>query len=208
MFKVIDNLFYLFYCFNEIKKLHRRWRSMSKITLYRIPKVFYTKLSELESGGFDSFHLPGGTSKDGKHSSFVIAWYNDEVTKDKYLLVLPYKSRFHQDENIKLSTKKELPEVTAVREFYEEVGIKIKIEDLDFFDRISKPSNEIAGEKHIKYFYIYKKNLDISQLSAEFSEKSGEISSPFFLKKSFIRKHLFQGHYYSLKKILSNRRII
>ena len=180
---------------------------MSRINLYRIPKVFYSKLSELEKGGFDSFHLPGGTSKDGKHSSFVIAWYYDEVTKDKYLLVLPYKSRFHQIENIKISKQEETPEATAIREFKEEVGLKIKKEDLYFFDKISKPSNEIVGEIHIKYFYIYKKNLDMSQLSAEFSEKSGEIASPFFLKKSFIKKHLFQGHYYSLRKIIEKRKI-
>ncbi|MEI7688949.1 MAG: NUDIX domain-containing protein [Candidatus Nomurabacteria bacterium] len=180
---------------------------MSKVNLYRIPKIFYSKLSELEKGGFDSFHLPGGTSKDGKHSSFVIAWYYDEITKDKYLLVLPYRSTFHQFENIEISKQKETPEVTAIREFYEEVGLKIKKQDLYFFDKISKPSNEIAGETHTKYFYIYKNNLDISQLSAEFSEKSGEVSSPFFLKKSFIKKHLFQGHYYSLKKILAVKKI-
>ena len=128
---------------------------MSKITLYRIPKVFYRKLSELESGGFDSFHLPGGTSKDGKHSSFVIAWYYDEVTKDKYLLVLPYRSTFHQFEDIKISKQKERPEITAIREFYEEVGIRIKSEDLDFFDKISVPSNEKAEEVHMKYFFIW-----------------------------------------------------
>jgi uncharacterized protein YneR len=177
---------------------------MSKINLYRIPKVFYSKLSELEKGGFDSFHLPGGTSKDGKHSSFVIAWYNDEVTKDKYLLVLPYKSKHHLSEDIKTSIQEETPEDTAVREFKEEVGLNIKKEDLYFFDKFSRPSNEVVGEIHTKYFFIYKKNLDISQLSADFSDKSGEISSPFFLKKSFIRKHLFLGHYYSLRKILSN----
>ena len=179
---------------------------MSKINLYRIPKVFYSKLSELEKGGFDSFHLPGGKSKDGKHSSFVIAWYYDEITKDKYLLVLPYISAFHLYEDIKNSNEKETPEATAIREFYEEVGIRIKLEDLDFLDKISVSSNEIFGEIHTKYFFIYKKSLDLSKLSADFREGSGEISSPFFLKKSFIKKHLFRGHYYSLRKILSNRK--
>lgn len=168
---------------------------MGAIKVFRNAKLLDEEIARLREDGFDSLHLPGGRSKNGKHSAFVAMWFYDDITKDKYLLVVPYKSLFHKTEVNDISNEIETIKETAVREVEEETGIKIHISSL-----ISVKHKGLEGKRyseHYKYFFVYN-DLKENQIPKEFLETSGEISSPFLITKRLVKKRLFRGHHYVL----------
>lgn len=167
---------------------------------YRNRKYLSEKLAELKKDDFDSLHLPGGTSKDGKHSSFVVAWYYDGLLQEKFLLVLPYKSEFYKTEKRDISGGKETPVKTATREIKEETGINISQKELHLFYKSLVGCKNEKGMIHIKYFFHYTKSLDVTQIPEDFFEGLGEVSSPFFIKDKLVKHCLFPGHYAALRR--------
>ena len=169
---------------------------------YRNRKFLEERLAQSREEGFDSLHLPGGTSQNGEHSAFVFAWFYDFLLKEKFLLVLPYKSDYWKSEIFFFNEIKESPIQTAVREFKEETGINISSKDLKLFHIINGHSNKDGenGVIHTKYFFHYTKYLTLEQIPSEYYETLGEISSPFMIRSSLVSHYLFSGHYAAIKK--------
>ena len=187
-------------CKSPLKKLKKKGKKKMSRMFLRNSKYLKERLAGLkEEEGFDSLHLPGGTSKDGKHSSFVVAWYYDRLLREKFLLVLPYKSLFYLTEKKDITGEKETPLKTAVRELKEETGIHIPMKDLKLFYKSLVGSNTKKGDIHVKYFFHYTKSLGINQIPEDFFEGLGEVSSPFFIKETLVKHCLFPGHYAALR---------
>jgi len=167
---------------------------------YRNRKFLEEILAELLKEGYDSLHLAGGKSLDCTFSSFVFAWFYDKLLREKFLIVLPYKSDFFKLEiNIPLKVK-ESPVQTAVREFAEETGIKISPKDLRLFHTFEVYEKGKLGAVHTKHFFHYTKYLTLQEIPENFYEALGEISSPLFIKSSLVKSFLFPGHYAAIKK--------
>ncbi len=201
-------------------------------------KMFERNIKHLKEGldilkkeNFDSLHLPGGQSPDGKHAcfGFFLSKNPNPIIKEIYLFVNPYKSLFHKMEKITQSDKKETPKQTLIRELEEEMGVhfnannfklieKIHIDDNREDNEVSKIqviSEDIKHKKvknkftHIKYFYLYEKELTDSQIRKISSyipdENTDEISQGFFLRTDFVKRLLFWKHYAVLKQLKYQR---
>ncbi|HAE36369.1 TPA: hypothetical protein DCX66_01025 [Candidatus Nomurabacteria bacterium] len=167
---------------------------------YRNRKFLEERLAEVLSEGYDSLHVPGGRSLDCTFSSFVFAWFYDQLLREKFLIVLPYKSDFFKLEITIPLKKRESPAQTAVREFAEETGIKISRSDLKLFHKFNVYEKGKERIAHTKYFFHYTKYLTLVEIPENFYEALGEISSPFFIKSTLVKYFLFPGHYAALIK--------
>ncbi len=167
---------------------------MARLRLFRYQEELDKHIEFLRLRGFDSIRFPGGTSKNGRHSAFVI--FKIRSINEDYHLVVPYNSSFHLQENVETSNEYENPKRTAVREFKEEVRVKIDATSLEFYNMVSVPDNSGGKKMHKKYFYRYKKEIvDFLQYSLDFGEEEEETSTPFFIKSSLLRDNLFEKHY-------------
>jgi len=168
---------------------------MSDIQLIRYQEQLNKYLEPLKRKGFDSIRFPGGTSKNGRNSAFVI--YMQEFAHEKYYLVLPYQSSFHQREKINLVDKYEGPKNTAVREFKEEVRVKIDANFLESYYVVLAEDNSNRKKTHKKYFYKYKQEIaEFLEYSLDFeTEDVEETTTPFFIKNTLLRGNLFWKHY-------------
>ncbi len=136
------------------------------------PRVINRQIKHLRSLGYDSIRIPGGKSKGKTKYSGIFAFVVDPNTKRKYLICTPYNSSFHLKEKEKDSVDfldfnkdDENPKETAVREFWEETGILLSPERLDFIHKQFVLDNRIHWSQkifHKKYFFSV--TLDISIL--------------------------------------------
>ena len=110
---------------------------------------------------FDSLRFPGGTSTDGARSSIVILTLYEN--KEFYFLVLPYR-RLNINKNKGDDT--EDPKSTAHREFDEETGLEINVNDLYLLD--SYPVADSVRENMIHTKYIY--HIDGSKVAGHLKE--------------------------------------
>ena len=150
------------------------------------------------SEGYDSLHLPGGKSLNGKHSSFVVVWVSDFITKDVYLMTVPYRSSFHLNERLKGSNKKETPTETAKRELLEETGLVVGSKDLFLFHEVQKFDNRRRSRRafHYQYFFSLKKVMEVTDFRSKdfLIGRSGETADPVFIPKKMVSKYLFYKH--------------
>lgn len=164
----------------------------------RVPKDFQKLIDDLKENGYDSLHLPGGKSFDGKHSSFVVVWVSDFITKDVYLMTVPYRSSFHLEEKHKDSKKRETATETAKRELFEETGLVVESKDLFLFHEVQKFDNRRRSRRafHFQYFFSLKKFMKVTDFKEEdfLIERSGETADPIFIPKKMVPKYLFYKH--------------
>jgi len=155
------------------------------------------RLDRLKTKGFESLHLPGGTSKDGDYYSGAIVAKYDPKTKKMYFLGVPYNSRFHllyQNGHNKKSG--ELPDLTIIRELMEETGLQAKSEDLWLVLHKKIPDNrpEHRGEFHRKFYYL------IIEFTGKIFNFKGanpidqETAAPLWLPAGMFVSKVFKGH--------------
>ncbi len=169
---------------------------------YRNRVFLEERLAESREEGFDSLHLPGGTSLNGTHSAFIFAYFWDFLLQEKFLLVLPYKSDYWKLEIPIITNVKESPAKTAVREFREETGINLLQKNIRLFHIVTCKSitDGEKGAMHTKYFFHYTKYLTLKQIPNEYYEALGEISCPILIKSSLLKDYLYAGHYAAIKR--------
>lgn len=162
----------------------------------------------LKEKGYDRVHTSGGTSLDGSHYAGIIGYDYDNSTKEFSFVGLPYNSIYHRshDEDESNHTKRagETPMDTAIREFFEETGLKAKPEDLvsilDYSIKDNRPGKE--GQKHHKHFYM----VNIKKCSGELASFEGpnpidgETAAPILMPASLFSELLFIGHQQAFKK--------
>jgi ADP-ribose pyrophosphatase YjhB (NUDIX family) len=166
------------------------------------------KLQAFKNEGYDRIHISGGTSKEGSHYCGLIGYCYDEVDQKLYFIGLPYRSIQHMGEDSQKDdhTKKagETKEQTAVREFFEETGLKVKPEDLILvYDyEINDNREGMKGQKHSKYFFL----IDIEKCSGELHSFEGanpidpETMAPILLEGSLFLQVLFVKHKSAVKR--------
>lgn len=173
-------------------------------------------LEAFKTQGFDRIHIPGGTSKDGKHYAGVFLFYHDREEKEIYFIGVPYNSNFHKTEDANGHTKKlgETPEQTAIRETQEETGLLIDKESLDKIDHYAVPSKNNPGEMHNKHFYLTSQfRGGLFDFQGKPNNIDAETGSPIWIPLSLFSKvlfgakprpgkHGFYGHRNSLEKAL------
>ncbi len=158
-------------------------------------------IESLQKNGPVSVRLVGGTSKNGKNAAFVI--FKLKFLNEYYLLVIPYNDTYHLKEEVELIDEYESPRETAAREFFEEVGIRIRSDSksLKLFDMIRVRSNLKKGAIHKKYFFRYIEEIpDFWDYSVLFEEREDETQTPFFIKESLISEFLYKEHYKAFKR--------
>lgn len=171
--------------------------------------VIKQMLSYLKENGYDRVHISGGTSLDGSHYGGIIGYEYDVETKEFYFVGLPYNSTFHRHGDDSSHTKKpgESPKDTAIREFFEETGLKAKPEDLIEVLSYSVKDNRtgMEGKKHEKHFFI----VDIKKCSGELASFEGpnpidgETAAPILIPAQLFAELLFGGHQQALQKAIT-----
>ena len=144
--------------------------------------------------------IPGGTSKDGNHAAYGLAYrYNKEIYEIEVLIV-PYVSNWQREkEKVKkeedpLFVYPEAPQGTMVRKLADETGlIALSYYELD---RKSIRDNRFVGEEVLHWKYAYAvENYDDSNLRTKvaFQGKSGV---PFWVPLALLRLsgNLFEHH--------------
>jgi 8-oxo-dGTP pyrophosphatase MutT (NUDIX family) len=128
----------------------------------------------------------------------VVVWVSDFITKDVYLLTVPYRSSFHLKEKTKNSYKKETPAETARRELFEETGLIIENKDLFLFHEVQKFDNRRRSRRafHFQYFFSIRKVMEVTDFNSKdfLIGRSGETADPVFIPKKMVSKYLFYKH--------------
>jgi ADP-ribose pyrophosphatase YjhB (NUDIX family) len=162
------------------------------------PNVIKQKLEDLRAQGFDTIHLPGGTSKDGSCSSTVVIV--KFFKKEFYFVAMPYNSSAKTNGHNKKDN--ESPEQIARREVMEETALSIELADLHpLFDVPVKDNRpEHVGKIHRKYFYFadtFTGNL--FEFKGPSPIDDGETAAPVMIPASLLMKIIFKGHLEALK---------
>ena len=161
-----------------------------------------SQLNDLKTKGYDSVHLPGGTSKDGSfYSGVVVPVYNKEQKKF-YFVGVPYDSHFHvgkeNGHNKKLG---ENPEQTVIRELLEETGLQVKLQDLNQICIKKIPNNRPGrnSEFHFKYFYLAMKFTGNLFTFEGPNPIDGETAAPILIPANIFIEVIFKGHLDAVK---------
>ncbi len=155
------------------------------------------KINELKHQGYDTIHIPGGTSKDGSYYAGAIVAAYDIITKEVYLLGVPYNSRFHlNSENGHNKKFGETPEQTVIRELLEETGLQANREDLTVVWSKEVPDNRLgkSGQSHKKTVYLITKFTGNLFTFEGPNPIDGETAAPLFIPATLFVGEVFKGH--------------
>ncbi len=176
--------------------------------------IIKEKLEGYKNDGYDRIHISGGTSKDGEHYTGIIGYYFDLQTKKIYFVGLPYKSKFHINEDKNGHTKRygETPLETVIREFFEETGFIVQPEDLVllYSFEIDDNRSERKGMKHTKYFYL----VDIKKCAGTLFDFEGpnpidgETAAPVLIPARLFTEVVFKGHLVAVNKAIEKLRAV
>ncbi|HLP86752.1 MAG TPA: NUDIX domain-containing protein [Candidatus Paceibacterota bacterium] len=156
------------------------------------------KINELKHQGFDTIHLPGGTSKDGSfYAGAVVVAYN-VANREVYILGVPYNSNFHVNGGNGHNKKDgETPEQTVIRELFEETGLQIAVENLTLIWSKDIPDNRPGklGNLHLKRVYLVIEFNDKNFFTLEGPNPiDHETATPLWIPAPLFVKLVFKGH--------------
>jgi ADP-ribose pyrophosphatase YjhB (NUDIX family) len=157
------------------------------------------KLDRLKGEGYDTIHLPGGTSKDGSFFVGGIVFQYNIEEKRFYFLGVPYNSFFKNDSNHN-KIDGETPQTAIVREIMEETGLHV-VEDklkLVFFKKVPDNRPYRTESFHKKYFFLVEEFTGNLFTFEGGNPIDKETAAPIWLPAELMVDMLFKGHIHAL----------